>query len=119
MAVAGCKSVQPVIVEHVKHDSIYVQQIRQDSIYIHDSVFMDRSKDTVTIYKYHTDYRYRFLHDTVAVTKVDSIPYAVEVVKEVRKPNGWDKFCHWITAIAIVALLLFVAYKLIKLYLRR
>lgn len=115
---SGCKT-QTIVVEKVQHDSIFIQNIRQDSIYLHDSIYVDRSKDTVLITKWHTDYRYKFVHDTTSIVRVDSIPYEVEIVKEVHKPNGWDRFCHCATISLLVALLLFVAYKLFKLYFRR
>ena len=83
----SCRSVQYVPVETVKKDSIYINKIQHDSIYRRDSVYIDRSGDTIYIYKDRYLYKYKNLTDTVYVSRVDSInvPYMVE-----KKLTRWQ-----------------------------
>lgn len=64
-------------IDSVWRDRLHTEYTRGDTVYIHDSVWVDRL---------HTDVR------TDTLTIRDSVPYAVEVVKEVRVRNGYDKF---------------------------
>ena len=83
----SCRSVQYVPVETVKKDSIYINKIQNDSIYRRDSVYVDRSGDTIYIYKDRYLYKYKNLTDTVYISRVDSInvPYPVE-----KKLTRWQ-----------------------------
>ena len=47
---------------------------------------MTEKGDTVRIEKWHTKYVEKQVHDTVYQSKRDSIPYPVEVIKEVPRP---------------------------------
>ena len=54
--------------------------------------------DTVYTYKYKYQYRDKLIRDTVNVTKVDSIPYPVEVQKVVtveKKLSWWQTLFVW------------------------
>ena len=79
----SCRSPKYVPIETVRHDSIYINRIKYDSIYHLDSVFMSVKGDTVYTYKYKYQYRDKLIRDAVNVTKRDSIPYPVKVVKTV------------------------------------
>ena len=95
-------------VEKLSVDSVYVSRwIKQkgDTIILHDTIF-----------------KYRVLHDTETVKEYvhDSIPYKVEVTKEVRKRNGYDRFTSWgfwILALLLCARIAWWAFK--AFYLRR
>ena len=86
---AGCKTVRYVPVETVRTDSVYVDRWQRDSIYLRDSVWVNRwtAGDTVFVDKVSVKWRYRdrWRHDTVAVTRRDS----VQVPVPVEKPLGW------------------------------
>lgn len=86
---AGCKTVRYVPVETVRTDSVYVDRFMRDSVYLRDSVFVNRwvVGDTVFVDKVSVKYLYRdrWRHDTVAVTKRDS----VQIPLPVEKPLGW------------------------------
>lgn len=83
-------------------DSVFVyryEKAKNDTIYITDSVKVLRYRDKVK-----TEY----------INITDSIPYEVEVIKEVRKRNGYDKFTSagfWIFAISTI---LFIILKIWK-----
>ena len=85
----GCKSVKYVPVETVRTDSVYLDRYLRDSVYLHDSVFIAQYTrgDTVYVDKVSVKYRYRdrWRHDTVAVTRRDSVRVPVPV----EKPLGW------------------------------
>lgn len=69
----------------VKTDSLF----KTDSVYVHDSVSVCIRGDTVFTYKYHIKYKDRYIvrnkSDTLIVR--DSIPYKVEVSKQLSKTD--------------------------------
>lgn len=74
--------------------------------------------DTVYIYKYQYQYRDKLVRDTVNVTKRDSIPYPIEVVKTLtveKKLFWWQNLFIWTGGITwligIIALLVWVNKK--------
>lgn len=84
----GCRSVQPVIVERIKIE--YRDRLRVDSVYNRDTVQIYGRNDT--IYKDVIKWRERFKFDTVSVVRIDSIPYPVEVIREVNKLTKWQRW---------------------------
>ena len=85
---AGCKTKTVLVpVEKVKIE--YKERIRVDSVYNRDTIQIYKKNDT--IYYEKIRWRERFKIDTVSVVRVDSIPYKVEVVKEVNKLTKWQK----------------------------
>ena len=63
-----------------------------------------------TVYQYHTEYLYKDrwkVHDSIIIQR-DSVPYPVEVIKEVKKPTPiW----HYIVVFGAILVLLFNLYK--------
>ena len=89
MGMMSCSSQRNV--EQVKGmhtDTVYVTSLQYDSIYIYNDKMLDRTKDTVYLREYSTEYRYKLLHDTLRIIERDSIPYPVNVTKarEPKKP---------------------------------
>lgn len=106
--------------DRVQIDTVTVDRDRVDSTY--QAHYLYHHGDTVhqvdTIYKYRIKYVDKM--QTQYVTVKDSIPYPVEVVKEVRKRNVYDRFTSygfWIFAILLFARVAWWAFK--KFYLRR
>ncbi|MFV0325916.1 MAG: hypothetical protein ACK5LF_16305 [Bacteroides xylanisolvens] len=94
----SCRSIKYVPIETIKYDSIYINRIKYDSIYHKDSIYISVKGDTVYIYKYQYQYRDKLIRDTVSVTKRDSIPYPVEVVKTVtveKELSWWQSLFIW------------------------
>lgn len=81
---------KPVIVEHLKTDTIKVATERTDSVYLRDSIIVIRQADTVYITKTKFEYRYKYMWRDSIRTIHDSTPKIVEVevpkVIEVEKP---------------------------------
>ena len=95
-----------------------VEKLRVDSVYV--SRWIKQKGDTIILHD--TIFKYRVLHDTETVKEYvhDSIPYKVEVTKEVRKRNGYDRVTSWgfwILALLLCARLAWWAFK--TFYLRR
>ena len=95
-----------------------VEKLRVDSVYV--SRWIKQKGDTIILHD--TIFKYRVLHDTETVKEYvhDSIPYQVEVTKEVRKRNGYDRFTSWgfwILALLLCASIAWWAFK--TFYLRR
>ena len=121
---AACAAQKTVTVteyrDSVITDTVTVTELRVDSVYLSH---VEKQKGD-TIHVRDTIFKYRILHDTKVETKLeyvhDSIPYPVEVVKEVRKRNGYDRFTScgfWIFALLLCARIAWWAFK--TFYLRR
>lgn len=87
----SCKSVEYVpVIEH-RIDTVIQNTVRHDSIMVKDSIYVQQNGDTVRIEKWHMKYVEREVHDTVYISKTDSVPapYPVEVIKEVPAELSW------------------------------
>lgn len=82
LLIAGCKGSQHLAVtERITHDTCYISNVQYDSIYIDNLHFIDRASDTIVIRDRKTEFRYKFLRDTIKVIQRDSIPYEVRVIQ--------------------------------------
>lgn len=92
LAATSCTRHVYVPVETTKSDTVYLNRVRLDSIYMRDSVFIEKSGDTIRESQYKYIYRFKDRIDTLYISKTDSIqvPYPVEVVK--YKTPQW---CWW------------------------
>ena len=88
----GCRTQYVSVPEYhteyiVKHDSVTLR----DSIWQHDSVYVERSGDTLLVEKWRTKYQlvYRDVVRIDSFVKTDSVqvPYPVE-----RKATRWEQF---------------------------
>jgi hypothetical protein len=104
----GCKTETVLVpVDRVKIE--YKDRLRIDSVYNRDTVNIYERGDTV--YLQTIKWRERFKFDTVSVVKVDSIPYPVEVVREVNVLTKWQRLR--LNALNIIAIII-VCYVVIK-----
>lgn len=92
LAATSCTRHVYVPVETTKSDTVYLNRVQLDSIYMRDSVFIEKSGDTIREFQYKYIYRFKDRTDTLYISKTDSIqvPYPVEVVK--YKTPQW---CWW------------------------
>lgn len=111
---SGCKSSQPIITPTTHESSVertelrvdtfwrdrwHTEKVKGDTLFIHDSVYLEKIK-------------YRDRVDSIFVR--DSIPYPVEITKEVRVRNGYDRFTargFWIYTAIILAALIFIVVR--------
>ena len=117
---AACAQTKTVTVTEYRDRVVTdtVEKLRVDSVYV--SRWIKQKGDTIILHD--TIFKYRVLHDTETVKEYvhDSIPYQVEVTKEVRKRNGYDRFTSWgfwILALLLCARISLWAFK--TFYLRR
>lgn len=120
LLLAACAQTKTVTVTEYRDRVITdtVEKLRVDSVYV--SRWIKQKGDTIILHD--TIFKYRVLHDTETVKEYvhDSIPYQVEVTKEVRKRNGYDRFTScgfWILALLLCARIAWWAFK--TFYLRR
>lgn len=105
----GCKT--KTVLVPVKETKIeYRDRLRVDSIYNRDTVQIYGRNDT--IFKDVIRWRERLRLDTVSVVKIDSIPYPVEVIREVNKLTKWQRWR--LTALNIIGglVIVYVAFKI-------
>ena len=86
---SGCTTTKYVTVPEYHTDTLRQVTVRHDSVMVHDSIHVSEKGDTVRIERWHTQYRDRIVRDTIYQSKRDSIPYPVEVVKEVPAKLTW------------------------------
>lgn len=115
--VCSCKSVEyvPVVQKETHTDSIYLTKVQRDSIWLHDSIRVEARNDTVRVDRWHTKYVERLLHDTLYLSKRDTIPVPYEVVKEVpAKVSKMERAFMWLGILSLMALTLLVGRWLSK-----
>ena len=86
---SGCTTTKYVPVPEYHTDTLRQVTVRHDSVMVHDSIHITEKGDTVRIERWHTQYRDRWRTDTIYKSKRDSIPYPVEVTKEVPAKLTW------------------------------
>lgn len=86
---SSCTTTKYVPVPEYHTDTLRLSHNIQDSIYVHDSIMVQQKGDTLTIDRWHTQWRERIIRDTIYQSKRDSIPYPVEVIKEVPAQLTW------------------------------
>ena len=85
LLLSGCSRVQYVPMQTVLKDSIVFHRIDIDSVVIKDSIFIDRTKDTVYKYVERWNEKYIVRNDTTIIERVDSIPVEVKVEKQLTR----------------------------------
>lgn len=107
----GCKT--KTVLVPVKETKIeYRDRLRVDSIYNRDTVQIYGRNDT--IFKDVIRWRERFRVDTVSVVKIDSIPYPVEVIKEVNRLTKWQRWRLTILNIIGGLIIVYIAFRIGK-----
>jgi hypothetical protein len=105
----GCKTKTVLVpVEKVKIE--YRDRLRVDSVYNRDTVNIYERGDTV--YLQIIKWRERFKLDTVRYEKIDSIPYFVEVTKEVNVLTKWQKIRLQLLNVIVLIILVYVIIRI-------
>ncbi len=115
LMLSGCTTTKYVpVIEH-QTDTLIQRVVERDSIHVHDSIRVTEKGDTVTIDRWHTQYRDRWHHDSVYVAHHDTIPQPYPVTEYVeRKRSRLDWFLTITGIIALMAVIVFVAVKVRK-----
>ena len=113
IGLSSCKQIQYVPMIEYRTDSVYVERIKYDSIEIKVKEYSRQD----TIYRDSIVVRYKHRVDTIHQVDRDSIPYPVEVVKEVKAPLSWYEKTMirlgWCLVALVVAI---VGWKVFKWY---
>ena len=109
LSISGCKPKQ-ILVPITETKIEFRERFRVDSVYNRDTLMLFSQNDTV--YLQSIKWRERFRIDTISVVKVDSIPYAVEVVKEVNKLTKWQQIRLSALNILIAIIVIYVLIKI-------
>lgn len=104
-----CTTTRLVPVEHITHDTIHITRLQRDSIFRHDSIrVVEHTKgDTLLLEvdRWHTQYRDRWHHDSIYLTRSDTIPKPYPVDRFVEKPlTSWQQARLWLANIVLAAL---------------
>ena len=115
LMLTGCTTTKYVpVIEH-QTDTLIQRVVERDSIHVHDSIRVTEKGDTVTIERWHTQYRDRWYHDSVYVSKIDSVPAPYPVTEYVeRQRSKLDWFLTITGIIALIAVIVFMAVKVRK-----
>ena len=105
----SCTTTKYVPVPEYHTDTVRIVQHQRDSIYLSDSIYVSDfvRDDTIyrTIERWRTKYIEHLSHDTIYQSKRDSIPYPVEVVKEVTaKLTPWQQTRLYLANTVLVVL---------------
>jgi len=109
LVISGCKT-KEIVVPTEKTVIEYRDQLRIDSVYNRDTLVLFTKNDTV--YLQSIKWRERFKVDTVRYEKADSIPYFVEVTKEVNVLTKWQKIRLKALNIIILIIIVIVIIKI-------
>ena len=115
IGLGACRSVRYIPVESVRHDSVVTILHHRDSIYQHDSVYIKEKADTLLIERWHTRWRDRVSHDTLYMSKTDTIRIPVPVERKLsRAERTYITIGKWsVGAVAglVLAAICFIFYK--------
>lgn len=79
----SCRTERVITIETVRTDTLTRFVNTRDSIYLHDSIYHEVTVHGDTIFvtkdRWHTQYRDRWLHDSIYISHVDSVPVPYEV----------------------------------------
>ena len=100
----GCATHQSATPRELHRDSLILSERRLDSIYVSTERLVDRTADTVYVRERQVEFRYLQLHDTLFLTRIDSIPYEVRVTAYRTQPLKFS----WKTLLLLFLILLLI-----------
>lgn len=110
----GCKEVK--YIERHHYDTLYIGHNSMDTIKIKDSIHIFGKNDTIYQDRWHFEYIYKNLTDTIYKCRVDTVKVPQiekEVVEVERKLNWWQKIFIYI-GLFFTVITAFSIYKKIK-----
>ena len=115
IGLGACRSVRYIPVESVRHDSVVTILYHRDSVYQYDSVYIKEKADTVLIERWHTRWRERVSHDTLYMSKTDTIRVPVPVERKLSKSERtYITIGKWSVGVVtglVLATICFIFYK--------
>ena len=117
VVLSGCTTTRYIpIIEHTT-DTLVQRVVERDSIHVHDSIHVWEKGDTITIERWHTQYRDRWHYDSVYVAHHDTIPQPYPVTEYVARKRTTFEWVLLAFGVAfIIASLLFIIHKVKKVF---
>jgi hypothetical protein len=115
----SCTTPQASIVERVTHDTVQVTRLQRDSIFRHDSIYIREHNVGDTVYlevtRWHTQYRDRWHHDSIYLSRRDTVPVPYPVEKRVpAQLSSWQQMQLWLGRLVLVALAVLAAWWIVR-----
>jgi hypothetical protein len=113
LCLVGCKSTEYIEVPVVHTDTLIQTKVQRDSIWKHDSIFVNQWQAGDTIFqvkdRWHTKYVESIKHDTVYVSKRDTVTVATPSQQTKPSLTWWQEArLHLANIMLWLALLAFV-----------
>ena len=110
LLLGSCKVKEKIVEVHIpqiKTEIKYIDKVKYDSIYLKDSVYIIQKGDTIYNTKVAYRYKYKYLKDTVAVNKIDTIT-RLQKVTEIKVKNQLNIVQKILMYIGLFSLLMFI-----------
>ena len=115
----GCTTTKYVAVPEYHTDTLIQTKVLKDSVWLHDSTYIHDKGDTVLVEKWHTEYKEKLVHDTLYLSKTDSVPVPYPVPEYIEKKlSWWQKLRLNLGNIMLALIGIAVVYGALKLYLK-
>ena len=115
--ISSCTTTKYVPVVEYHTDTLIQKMTQRDSIHVHDSIRVTEKGDTVTIERWHTQFRDRWHHDSIYIARHDTIPQPYPVTEYIeRKRTSFEWSLLAFGVLFIIASLLFFIYKVKKVF---
>lgn len=102
----GCTKYVPVTT--IQKEIQYIDKYVKDSIYTADTVRIYESGDTIFNDRVKYVYFYKEIRDTFYNSRIDSIPYPVEVIKTKSVTPKWAWYTLVISVVCVVSLFILI-----------
>lgn len=115
----GCNTQQSFAPPQTQEKTIYKEIERVDTVFQNVYKYIYERGDTVFVRDSVLVYRYKYVTKCDTFIQVDSIPYPVEVTKEVRVRNGYDRFTACVFWIYTAMILMGLIFLVVRWYIKR
>lgn len=110
----GCKTKYVSVPEYHTQYVVRTDSVEKwDSIYLHDSTYIYKVGDTVSVYVYRDKYKYKYLDrihiDTLIKTDSIRVPYPVE-----KRLTKWERVKMETGGISLVIICVIIIYFMIR-----
>jgi hypothetical protein len=102
----GCTKYVPVTT--IQKEIQYIDKYVKDSIYTSDTVRIYENGDTIFNDRVKYVYFYKEIRDTLYHSRIDSIPYPVEVIKTKSVTPKWAWYTLVISVVCVVSLFVLI-----------
>lgn len=109
MVCMGCtrKVYVPIEKTSVRVDTVMTTKVKNDSVYLHDSVYVDRSADTIKVYRWRTLAKTIQKVDTVYKVQLETVEKDKPVVVG-KETSGWVEFFALLGVVFVLVVVLVI-----------